>query len=243
VVAWGSGTRSVASVALIANDICFAVMTVMFVGLGSAADYGNFGRWLLLVLTAICWVFQYAMMSIRKAEQWPAAMVFYSIAYIACVSLCCLITAQTDHSKGATLVFYGTVFPRLARYIPLVRKAREEDGKDGKIDQAEYDKIESLERNHFSSISTAHSNIEYLLTLVINLSVLLPLQDNPFGSNLALCLTNSCKFTLVKTNRKVRDVHLTNVSRLGCSRHLVVHLPTTQPSPKMPKGSNYATIR
>lgn len=87
VVAWGSGTKSVASVVLIANGICFAVMTVMFVSLGSAADYGNFGRWLLLVLTVICWVFQYCMMSIRHAYQWPAGMVFYIIAYIAYVSM------------------------------------------------------------------------------------------------------------------------------------------------------------
>lgn len=84
-MAWGSGTRSVASIALIANGICFAVMTVMFVGLGSAADYGTFGRWLLLVLTVICWVFQYGMMAIRSSDQWPAAMVLYIIGYIAYV--------------------------------------------------------------------------------------------------------------------------------------------------------------
>jgi hypothetical protein len=90
------------------------------------------------------------------------------------------------------LVFYAALFPRLARYMPHVRKAREEDLKDGKIDQKEYDRIESMERNHISNISTAHSNIGYLLTLAINLSVLLPLQGNPFGNNLALCLTNTC---------------------------------------------------
>jgi hypothetical protein len=77
--------------------------------------------------------------------------------------------------------------------MPDVRKAREGDLKDGKIDQAAYDKIESMERNHISNISTAHSNIGYLLTLALNLSVLLPLQGNAFGNNLALCLTNSCK--------------------------------------------------
>jgi MFS-type transporter involved in bile tolerance (Atg22 family) len=78
---------SVSSVELIANGICFAVMTVMFVGLGSAADYGSFGRWLLLFLTVVCWVFQYGMIAIRKPSQWPAAMVLYIISYIAYVSL------------------------------------------------------------------------------------------------------------------------------------------------------------
>jgi hypothetical protein len=77
--------------------------------------------------------------------------------------------------------------------MPHVRKAREEDLKDGKINQDEYDNIESMERNHISNISTAHSNIGYLLTLAISLSVLLPLQGDKFANNLALCLTNSCK--------------------------------------------------
>ena len=87
VVAWGSGTKSVASVVLIANGLCFAIMTVIFVALGSAADYGNFGRWLLLFLTVVCWVFQYGMMAIRDPSQWPAAMVLYVIAYIAYVGV------------------------------------------------------------------------------------------------------------------------------------------------------------
>ncbi|PSS10509.1 hypothetical protein M430DRAFT_108317 [Amorphotheca resinae ATCC 22711] len=206
VVSWGSGTRSVSSVVLIANGICFAIMTVMFVGLGSAADYGSFGRWLLLFLTVVCWVFQYCMMAIRHPSQWPAAMVLYIISYI---------------GYGATLVFYAALFPRLARYMPHVRKAREEDLKDGKIDQAEYDRIESMERNHISNISTAHSNIGYLLTLVLNLSVLLPLQGNSFGNNLALCLTNT--YWVV----------------LGIWWFL---FQQPRPGPKMPKGSNYATI-
>ncbi|KAI9650032.1 hypothetical protein NHQ30_000045 [Ciborinia camelliae] len=53
VIRWGSGTRSVSSVVLIANGICFTIMTIIFVALGSAADYGNFGRWLLLFLTVV----------------------------------------------------------------------------------------------------------------------------------------------------------------------------------------------
>lgn len=156
-------------------------MTVLFVGFGSAADYGSFGRWLLLLLTVICWAFQYGMMGIRTPDQWPAAMGLYMIGYI---------------TYGATLVFYAAVFPRLARYMPHVRKAREEDLAEGRITQEDYDKIESLERNHISSVSTAHSNIGYLLTLVINLSVLIPLQGNEYADNWALFLTNTCKCPL-----------------------------------------------
>lgn len=143
-VPWAGGERSIASVVLIANGLCFTFMTVLFVWLGSAADYGSFGRWLLFALTVICWGMQFGMVAIRNSSQWPIAMALFIIGYVA---------------YGATLVFYAAVFPRLARYMPHVRKARDEDLKEGRITQKEYDVIESLEKNHISNISTAHSNI------------------------------------------------------------------------------------
>lgn len=190
---WAGGTRSVSSVVLIANGLSFTFMTIIFVWFGSAADYGSFGRWLLLALTVVCWALQYGMLAIREPAQWPAAMGMYIVTYVA---------------YGATLVFYAAVFPKLARYMPHVRKAREEDLREGRMDQKEYDAVESLERNHISyaylavegalliyyrNISTAHSNIGYLAVLLINLSVLLPMQGNNYANNLAICLTNSCE--------------------------------------------------
>ncbi|PYH77254.1 autophagy-related protein Atg22B2 [Aspergillus uvarum CBS 121591] len=205
VVPWAGGTRSVSSVVLIANGLSFTFMTVTFVWLGSAADYGSFGRWLLLVLTVICWAMQYAMMSVRHPNQWPTAMGLYVISYVA---------------YGATLVFYAAVFPRLARHMPHVQSARR-DLKEEKISKREYDAIESLERNHISNVSTAHSNIGYLAVLVLNLSVLLPLQKYSFSNNLALCLTNS--YWVI----------------LGIWWFI---FQQKRPGPRVPEGSSYATI-
>jgi Vacuole effluxer Atg22 like len=61
---WGRGTKSVSSVVLVANGVSFAVMTALFTTIGSAADYGTFGRWLLLVVTVVCWGAQFASMSL-----------------------------------------------------------------------------------------------------------------------------------------------------------------------------------
>ncbi|PYH45458.1 uncharacterized protein BP01DRAFT_415720 [Aspergillus saccharolyticus JOP 1030-1] len=205
VVPWAGGTRSVASVVLIANGLSFTFMTITFVWLGSAADYGSFGRWLLLVLTVICWAMQYGMMSVRHPSQWPTAMGLYVISYVA---------------YGATLVFYAAVFPRLARHMPHVQQARQ-DLKEEKINQREYDAVESLERNHISNVSTAHSNIGYLAVLVLNLSVLLPLQNHSFSNNLALCLTNSYWVFL------------------GIWWFV---FQQRRPGPRIPEGSSYATI-
>ena len=42
-------------------------MTLIFTTISSAADYGNFGRWLLFTLTCICWAAQFACMSLTSA--------------------------------------------------------------------------------------------------------------------------------------------------------------------------------
>ena len=62
------GTKSIASVVLVANGISFAIMTAIFTTIGSAADYGTFGRWLLFTVTVICWAAQYACMVLTCAS-------------------------------------------------------------------------------------------------------------------------------------------------------------------------------
>jgi hypothetical protein len=92
-------------------------MTIIFTTVGSAADYGSNGRWVLFVFTIICWAAQYSSMALTctcfswfavslrlnldpAPSQWSTAMALYMIGFI---------------SYGATLVFYAAAFPRLAR--------------------------------------------------------------------------------------------------------------------------------
>ena len=51
VLKFGGKDRSVASIALIANGITFAVMTVLFTTIGSIADYDNWNKWILFIAT------------------------------------------------------------------------------------------------------------------------------------------------------------------------------------------------
>ena len=55
---------------------------------------------------------------------------------------------------GVTLVFYASI---LARNTSRTKAAREKLDQ-GQIDTEEYEKVEMLERNRLSNISTAHSN-------------------------------------------------------------------------------------
>ncbi|KAG6844008.1 hypothetical protein H0H87_010731 [Tephrocybe sp. NHM501043] len=138
VLPWGGGTKSVSSVVLVANGVSFAVMTMIFTTIGSAADYGTFGRWLLLVITIICWGAQFATMSLTVPSRWGVGMALYMIGFI---------------SYGATLVFYAAAFPRLARNTAHARAIREKF-EAGELSKEEHDIEESMEKNRISNIST-----------------------------------------------------------------------------------------
>lgn len=175
VLPWAGGTKTVSSVVLVANAVSFAVMTLIFTTISSAADYGDFGRWLLFVLTCICWAAQFACVSLTSPSRWRVAMALYMISFI---------------SYGATLVFYAAAFPRLARNTAHAR-AVEDKHEAGEISTEEYELEESMEKNRISNISTTHSNIGFIFILCLNLSILLPLASNPKVNNYTLVLTNA----------------------------------------------------
>ncbi|KAL4076304.1 autophagy-related protein 22-like protein [Scleroderma yunnanense] len=177
VLPWGSGTKSVASVVLLANGISFAIMTAIFTTIGSAGDYGTFGRWLLFVVTVVCWGAQYACMALTSSSRWGLAMILYIIGFV---------------SYGATLVFYAAAFPRLARNTPHSRRLRE-IYENGEISAEVYEKEESLEKNRVSNISTVHSNVGYVMTYALNLALLLSpaTANNPLVNNYVLALDNT----------------------------------------------------
>ncbi|KAF8914395.1 autophagy-related protein 22-like protein [Gymnopilus junonius] len=205
VLPWAGGTKSVSSIVLISNGISFAIMTAIFTTIGSAADYGTFGRWLLCVITCICWASQFAEMSLTVPSRWGLAMALYMIGFI---------------SYGATLVFYAALFPRLARNTLHSRTLRAKF-EAGAISREEYEVEESMEKNRISNISTAHSNIGYIVTLCLNLTILIPLAKNPKANNYTLVLVNSYWVLL------------------GIWWFI---FQQPRPGPRLPKGESYLTI-
>ncbi|KAG2357960.1 autophagy-related protein 22-like protein [Suillus spraguei] len=175
VIPWGSGTKSVSSVVLIANGVGFAIMSIILTTIGSAADYGTFGRWLLFTITVVCWAAQYACMVLTTPNRWVLAMVLYITGFV---------------SYGLILAFYAAIFPRLARNTPHARHLREKY-EIGEISPEVYEQEESLEKNRITNISSAHYNVGSIITLLLNLALLLPMANNPKVDNYVLVLTNS----------------------------------------------------
>ncbi|KAJ8468562.1 hypothetical protein ONZ51_g9557 [Trametes cubensis] len=174
VLPWAGGVKSVSSIILIAQGVSFAIMTLLFTTVGSMADYGRSGRWVLLVFTVLCWAAQFATISLTQPDRWGLAMMMYIIGFT---------------TFGATLVFYTAIFPRLARNTPHARSLREKLRR-GDITAEEYELEDSMETNRISNLSTTHNYIGKVVTLGLNLSILLPLAGNPKVNNYTLLLTS-----------------------------------------------------
>lgn len=87
---------------------------------------------------------QFGFLGTTVPEQWRTAMGLWIVGYI---------------MYGITLVFYASIFPRLARNTQRTKDARAKLD-SGESSPEEYEKVEMLERNRLSNISTAHSNCE-----------------------------------------------------------------------------------
>ena len=131
-------------------------------------------------------------MLLKAPSRWPLAMALFMIGFI---------------TYGATLVFYAALFPRLARNTLHARTLRAKYDA-GEISRGDYEMGESLEKNRISNISTvsdspsksflhphlvhslyqAHSNIGYIVTLCLNLTLLIPLAADPKVNNYVIVL-------------------------------------------------------
>jgi MFS-type transporter involved in bile tolerance (Atg22 family) len=72
----------------------------------------------------------------------------------------------------------------------------------------------------------------------MNLSILIPLEGNQYSRNLALCLTNSCSSHLHFPYNQFLTAH-SDWILLGLWWFI---FQQKRPGPRLPKGSNYATI-
>ena len=168
---------------------------------------------------------------------------------------------------GATLVFYAAQFPRLARNTAHARQLQDRY-EAGDVPREEYEIEESLEKNRISNVSTVgfwelyinsfnridlrqtHSNIGYIATLCLNLSILLPLANNPKVNNYTLVLwaDSFLPFSVllyISQDKCVlgRDWHMVVYIHLPLANHycylyLVSYLPTTTPWSSFAKRRN-----
>ncbi|KAN0137282.1 Autophagy-related protein 22-like protein [Lactarius tabidus] len=214
ILPWGSGTKAVSSIVLVANGVGFAIMILVYATIGPAADYGTFGRWLLLVSTAICWAAQFASMSLTSPSRWGTAMALYIISFA---------------SRGLIQSFFAAPFPHLARNTPHSCELRKRHER-GELSMEAYEKEMVFEKSKISSVSMVCLQapcqnfflfLGDVVALLLNLSVLLPLKRNPKVDNYVIVLT-------------------TGYWVLSGIWWFIFQQP--RPGPKLPKGESHLTI-
>lgn len=102
--------RTVESIVLLCNGISFAIQAVLFLVIGSFADYGRNRPYILIVSTVVAIAVSFAWLGVTQPEQWQVAIGLYMVG---------LITYQL------CLSYWTAAFPGLARDLPHMRQARQ----------------------------------------------------------------------------------------------------------------------
>ena len=81
-VFWGGGNRTkpYASVVLIASGLTFLGQSILFLAIGSLADFGNWNRWIVRIFCVLCWGFEFGFLGLKTASVWRAAMALYILS-------------------------------------------------------------------------------------------------------------------------------------------------------------------
>ncbi|KAI7539140.1 hypothetical protein KC316_g15734 [Hortaea werneckii] len=127
--------RTINSIILLCNGISFAIQIVIFLILGSYADFGTFRPNILIVLTLIAWGIGFGWLGVHDPSERQTGLGLYIVGLIA-YQLC--------------LTYWTAAFPGLARNTRELRE-KAQQFEAGVISRDDYDKEDSMKRNELSN--------------------------------------------------------------------------------------------
>ncbi|KDN49206.1 hypothetical protein K437DRAFT_245262 [Tilletiaria anomala UBC 951] len=158
---WAGQMRSPTSIVLLVNGISFVIQAVLFVLLGSMADYGTFRPYILIVSSALGIAVSFAWLGATSPSKWdPTGTTLYIMGLV---------------SYQLSLSFWAAAFPGMAR---CSREVREEERKlkAGESSPEQLEKTDQLMRNRISNISFAVSSLGELVLLAIIQGILIGIR-------------------------------------------------------------------
>ncbi|KAE8444004.1 hypothetical protein EG329_001133 [Mollisiaceae sp. DMI_Dod_QoI] len=159
--------RTINSIVLLSNGISFALQIVVFLFLGSFADFGTWRPNILIVLSLVAWGIGFGWLGVHDASKWEVATGMYIVG---------LIAYQT------TLTFWTAAFPGLARNTPELRQ-KAEAYQAGEITRQEYDYADSLKRSELSNMAFYIQSLGEIVILAIIVGILFGLKVNDSTAN------------------------------------------------------------
>lgn len=174
--------RSVASIILLTNGISFAIQCVLFLILGSLADYGTCKTQALSVDIGLCFAGRpyilifwsivsfgvgFSWLAVHTPDRWEAGVALYMLGLIA---------------YQLSLTFWTSAFPGLARNTPEMREAAEKY-EEGQITRDEYDHEDMMQRNRISNVAFIAQSAGEIIILAILVGILFALNVNESTAN------------------------------------------------------------
>lgn len=148
--------RTINSIILLCNGISFSIQIVVFLILGSYADFGTFRPNILIVLSLIAWGIGFGWLGVHHQEQWRTGLGLYIVGLIA-YQLC--------------LTYWTAAFPGLARNTRELREKAHEF-ENGEISREEYDFADMMKRNQLSNVAFITQSVGEIFILAVIVGIM-----------------------------------------------------------------------
>ncbi|KAL4807053.1 autophagy-related protein 22-like protein [Aspergillus unguis] len=164
--------RSIESIVLLCNGISFAIQVVVFLVIGSFADFGTWRPNILIGLSLVAYGIGFGWLGVHDAEKWHVGVGLYMVG---------LIAYQT------TLTFWTAAFPGLARNT-VEMKAKAGELQAGSISREEYDFADTMKRSQLANVAFyVQSVVEiFILAIIVGIMFGLRVDDSEANNNWGL---------------------------------------------------------
>ncbi|KAF3386621.1 hypothetical protein F1880_000690 [Penicillium rolfsii] len=160
-------TRSINSVVLLSNGISFAIQIVVFLVIGSFADFGNWRPKILIALSIIAYAIGFAWLGVHTEEKWHIGVGLYIVG---------LIAYQT------TLTFWTAAFPSLARNT-LEMTTHADELACGRISREEYEFADTMKRTQLANVAFYVQSVGEIGILAVIVGIMFGVDVNASTAN------------------------------------------------------------
>lgn len=148
------------------------MQTVIFLVLGSFADFGTWRPNILIALSLIAYALGFGWLGVHTQEKWHVGVGLYIVG---------LIAYQT------TLTFWTAAFPGLARNT-VEMKEKADAYVAGQISRDEYDDADTMQRSRLANVAFYVQSVAeiFILAIIVGIMFGLRVDDSPENNNWGL---------------------------------------------------------
>jgi len=164
--------RSIESIVLLCNGISFAIQVVVFLVIGSFADFGTWRPNILIGLSIVAYAIGFGWLGVHDPDKWHAGVGLYMVG---------LIAYQT------TLTFWTAAFPGLARNTTEM-KLKADEYNAGSISREEYDFADTMKRSQLANVAFYVQSVAeiFILAVIVGIMFGLRVDDSEANNNWGL---------------------------------------------------------